>query len=553
MLKKVKKHIPVPIKQFIKDLLIPSQKDWAGKIRDTYKRDKKIIKRYGEKKINKKIFFYASSPTSEYLCLQNMLATALELRGCIVKGFICDGFLPTCNHADVRHPNLDCNHCIKKTSRFQRAFGIKFYRTSKFLSKEDFIKARRLVDSKSVSELLGMEFLGIPIGQLLLRDLPRYFYSVVDDDLISRNIKTIKDMSVSSILYVLLASRILKKFNPDILILFNGKTIAHSGIYHLFRKNQKEIITWEEHTFVTINSGYIFNRNCIANELHLENVWQQVSKEELVLDQKGKIDDFFERLKKGELLVHLKYYTNPIENIENIRTLLGLKENKKTILALTNCVWDTGGFGTDIGFKDMMDWVFSCVDYAMNNSDIVMIIRAHPGEKKLPAEFASLTFVHDEIRKKYKSLPENLKLIDADSEISSYKLAEISDIIMAYASTIGFELALRGRKVLVAGNPHYRNKGFTVDIQSKEHMFELFQYHTVDGYITEFQRQLAYRYAYLWLYRHVISLPYLQFTSDRLPRPYYKIESFKDFIPGSNSVIDKLCDKILNHKEFIDF
>ena len=49
-----------------------------------------------------------------------------------------------------------------------------------------------------------------------------------------------------------------------------------------------------------------------------------------------------------------------------------------------------------------------------------------------------------------------------------YELMESADFGLVYTSTTGLEMALRGKPVIVAGQTHYRDRGFTVDVSNRE-------------------------------------------------------------------------------------
>ena len=54
--------------------------------------------------------------------------------------------------------------------------------------------------------------------------------------------------------------------------------------------------------------------------------------------------------------------------------------------------------------------------------------------------------------------------LPADSRLSSYTLGRMSRFALVYTSTLGLELACAGVPVVVAGDTHYRDLGFTLDV-----------------------------------------------------------------------------------------
>ena len=67
-----------------------------------------------------------------------------------------------------------------------------------------------------------------------------------------------------------------------------------------------------------------------------------------------------------------------------------------------------------------------------------------------------------------RTCPPNVRVVAADDPQSSYPLMEAADLGLVFSSTTGVELALAGTPVVVAGQSHYRDKGFTLDVSTPE-------------------------------------------------------------------------------------
>ena len=65
-------------------------------------------------------------------------------------------------------------------------------------------------------------------------------------------------------------------------------------------------------------------------------------------------------------------------------------------------------------------------------------------------------------------LPDHVRAVPPESDISTYDLIELADVGLVYTTTVGLEMAMRGIPVIVAGQTHYRGKGFTTDPGSVE-------------------------------------------------------------------------------------
>jgi capsule polysaccharide export protein KpsC/LpsZ len=56
-----------------------------------------------------------------------------------------------------------------------------------------------------------------------------------------------------------------------------------------------------------------------------------------------------------------------------------------------------------------------------------------------------------------------LHVIRPTEKINTYDLMEIAGLGLAYTTTVGMEMAMRGVPVILAGQTHYRGRGFTHD------------------------------------------------------------------------------------------
>jgi hypothetical protein len=65
-------------------------------------------------------------------------------------------------------------------------------------------------------------------------------------------------------------------------------------------------------------------------------------------------------------------------------------------------------------------------------------------------------------------LPHHIKLIPADSDISTLSLFDIMDVCLTVRGTIGIEASCFGIRVLTAGTGRYDRRGFTMDFDSPQ-------------------------------------------------------------------------------------
>lgn len=170
----------------------------------------------------------------------------------------------------------------------------------------------------------------------------------------------------------------------------------------------------------------------------------------------------------------------------------------------TNLIWDAAVEAESIVFEDTYEWVVSTVDRFGGRNDVSLIIKPHPAEALRGTNEA----VADWLRERHDSLPENVTLLDSDTDVNPYSLMEDIDVGIVYSSTIGLEMAYHGIPVVVVNDTHYRKLGFTFDPVSLTE-YESFLEKGSELSMDSDMRARAKRYA------HFV------FVNKQMPFPYY--------------------------------
>lgn len=117
----------------------------------------------------------------------------------------------------------------------------------------------------------------------------------------------------------------------------------------------------------------------------------------------------------------------------------------------------------------------------------------------------------DTIRAKIPHLPENVTLVGALDKVNTYDLMAFAQLGLVYTTTTGMEMVMQGIPVIVAGDTHYRQRGFTIDPQTWEEYFQAIeavftgpqQHHP-----TPEQVELAWNYAYRFFFQYPRPFPW---------------------------------------------
>jgi hypothetical protein len=198
---------------------------------------------------------------------------------------------------------------------------------------------------------------------------------------------------------------------------------------------------------------------------------------------------------------------------ETLRADLGLDERPVVLLA-TNVLGDSLTLGRNIFTVSMAEWIEKTVQYFAGRPDVQLVVRIHPGERLMKGP--SMVGV---IERAVPDRPEHIHVIGPNEKINTYDLMEIASLGLAYTTTVGMEMAMRGVPVILAGLTHYRGRGFTHDPTTYDEYFgmldNLLSASTENrktgkpvNRLTEQQVESAWNYAYRFFFDFPIDFPW---------------------------------------------
>lgn len=357
------------------------------------------------------------------------------------------GYLPFCewrfpiNRFDLRRQNAYAKNVLRKTAPLINAVS--------FLSKrapyvplsndiESFVKEVSIFDSQYTEQIEDID---------------------PNSDIYKLRYRRNRDAAQS-----LLAWFRVEK--PDVVIVPNG-TIMELGIcYRVARSLKIPTTTYEfsdqRNRFWIAQNSEIMRQD--TNELWKARLDEKISNEQLekvralmMSRQKASLFENFSRLWQGI----------PTQGAEKTRNNLGL-DNRPIVLLATNVLGDSLTLGRQVFTKSMAEWIERTVQYFVARKDVQLVIRVHPGEIK--SRGVSMVEI---IHRLMPELPEHIHLIKPEEKVNTYDLVEITDIGLVYTTTVGMEMAMSGIPVIVVGETHYRNRGFTIDPDSYVNYYKL--------------------------------------------------------------------------------
>lgn len=95
-------------------------------------------------------------------------------------------------------------------------------------------------------------------------------------------------------------------------------------------------------------------------------------------------------------------------------------------------------------------------------------------------------------------------------DVNAYSVFNAIDAGIVNTSTVGLELSLLGKPVIVAARTHYRGKGFTIDPMGVDEYDRAIVDLVFGGGLSPDQVSEAERYAHMFFFQHHLRLPFFE-------------------------------------------
>ena len=217
-----------------------------------------------------------------------------------------------------------------------------------------------------------------------------------------------------------------------------------------------------------------------------------------------------------------------------------LDPKKQTAIIFSHILWDATFFwGVDI-FKNYEEWLVETIKSAVLNENVNWLIKIHPSnlvkaDKNIiqNKKFAELQAIKNSIGE----LPNHIKVIFPDTQISTYNLLSKVDYCVTVRGTPGLECAAFGVPVITAGTGRYDGRGFTLDSSNISEYKEKIKSITKLEKMTDKQISDARIFLYMTLFDIKFKLSFINHK----------------YITSDNTVIEKTKINLKKKKKLSEF
>jgi hypothetical protein len=350
----------------------------------------------------------------------------------------------------------------------------------------DFIESTRDLHQ---DELENFVFENIAFG-LLARDIVRNNSLADDVNLVPDYVSRMR-IQIGNLLVM------YQQYEKSIIVNEPDRVVSNDSFYGMWRVLQyaaeKHKVPFYSHWPLT-SERVVFAQNEPAMDRNLSAAFKGVG---LGIELDGKSQNYLANWQKGKRSLAIPIKTRSEEKGLNI--LLDRIGKRKAFVLVSNVVWDLASLNKDVAFPSIRDWVVQTVDWFSKNPDLYLIIKPHP------AEMYKYNPVTRETINNYlsKDLPSNIELLPYQTHSIQTIVDEISpSAFLVHTSTVGYEVAMLGRRSICVGAPIYKGLGFTVDAEDPEDYFnEIRVASKGDGTIEAKRAELARKFSSLYNHR----------------------------------------------------
>ncbi len=283
---------------------------------------------------------------------------------------------------------------------------------------------------------------------------------------------------------------------PDAAIIPNATILEMGVVYHVARHLQIPTVTFE---FSDQRERIWLAQNMEIMRHETDDLWEAKGDAPLEDDQLQRLQDLFTAREGGRTWKNFarKWQQTSVQGANKVRAKLGL-DDRPVVLLATNVLGDSLTLGRQLFSRTMAEWIERTVRFFAGREDVQLVIRVHPGETLTHG--ASMV---DVVKAELGEIPPQIHLVEPEQKVNTYDLLDFADLGLVYTTTVGLEMAMRGIPVIVAGQTHYRHRGFTYDPDTWEVYFDTLNVLLSDleaGRLSQEQVELAWRYAYLFFF-----------------------------------------------------
>lgn len=517
----------------------------VSKINDDLK--KKRFYRNGHRRNGKSetILFWTTGGMIIQTNLEAVIACSLKLRGHNVHMILCDGVYKGCARrvdmpeVPVKDWGKYCRSCIKNSSKLLERLGIEYTLISSLISEERIKELKKISGEVTFDNYKQLKLNGTELGSHLESAMMRHTRGGSYEGLE----EILREYALTVLINAEAAEEALRKHKPSKVYMSHGIYADWGPALSVSLNKSIPVISYIS---CYLTAHFFFGTMNSHSETFLtisEKSWKKIKEEDFGEVQRERLSNFLENRYKSNVTFDLRGILKEYKgNRDFFFEKYKLEKNKPVWGIMTHINWDAMSDYFQMLHKSFDDWLYHTIKEIYDIRDVQWLIKIHPSELNDNPETGCQKF----IEKNFPDLPEHIKIVKMDDDISPLDFYSLLDGGVTVMGTGGLELSLQGKPVILAGEAHYSSKGFTYDPKSSKDYNKLLKDTVNIKHLSEEKKTLAWKYAYIYFIRKQISL--LPTINEGL---FIDFKLLNYLFPGKNKYMDFLCERIIDGEDFI--
>lgn len=491
------------------------------------------------------ILFWSAGGMLIQTNLEAVIAASLKLRGHKVRMILCDGVFKACAkrvdspEVPVKDWGKYCPSCIRQNSGLLDKLGLKYSFMSDIISKDRAKDLREKADKITFENYKELSHNKINHGNHLESAMMRHTRGGTYEGME----EILREYAFAVLVVAEASEKFIKKYKPTRVYMSHG-IYADWGPALSLALHNKIPSTSYVCCYLPVHFFFGTIENFKETFLNIsKKTWEKFRDQEFTEAQISRLENFIGRRYLGNIAADLKGILKDYRgDKEFFYKKYNLNPSKPVWGVMTHINWDAVSDYFPMIHKNFDEWLYETVKEIIHIKDVQWLIKIHPSE----LNDNPLTGCQKFIEKNFPNLPEHIKIIKMDDDISPQDFYSLLDGAVTVMGTGGLELSLQGKPVILAGEAHYSGKGFTYDGKSDEHYKELLRDVKNKVYLNDDLRTLALKYGYLYFIKKQI--PLLPVINEDLLIDFSKLDYL---IPGKNKFMDFICERIIYGGDFV--
>lgn len=397
----------------------------------------------------------AFSPHAAWKVHSNYETTILrgcQLRKANVRHILCDAVFAECDmhsFAKTGHgrPANLCQVCQRDAKEAIESAGLPYEWLGQSITTQEHREVYDWVQTLHPHHFRNACYQGFPVGELVASSVISTFraFPIQIEDYQTASVY--RGYLQAGTITFIAASRLLDKYRPDALLLFNGRFSAEKIALELAKKRGIRVLIHET-TRVPGTLWISENEDC-TNPEPFQRFWKEWQEVPL---QRSQLED------AARWVTDRRSHASPIDHhcstqptgAQNVIATLQLQSYQKIIALYTT---STDEFESNpqfkIPFPSQEQWIDRILQWIEGRPHCCLVIRVHPCLSGNVLGIGRSHFFIDWYNQLKRRLPRNARLVDPEDSLSSYDLMDAAHYGITYGSTCGLEMLALGKPVAV--------------------------------------------------------------------------------------------------------